>query len=804
MGFVPITVCYMICIYRYIFNRHSHTHTYYFILLMELTSNVYNNMATIKNSSFDTNGKNNNKTNIRNGKNLTDSLLSNRKGVGTTRNGMLYSPIEDDSLESHKQTIYEAHGDLWQDAGSDAHHQYSKRTGHWYTRVWHFLQTVLFLAILGMLSSLAGLIIDGLCWSLFTFRETVTSVPFAPDNVNETTGLPIYKKVANPQAHQWFFFIVLNMLLGSFSFILTHFITPQARGSGIPRMKGVLGGLHIHHFLSFRALFAKILGLSLAYSSNISIGKEGPYVHIAACIAQLMMRTSMFKRYGQVSSRRIDMLAVACACGVAATFGAPFGGVIFAVEVVSTYFYVPNLPRMFMASICGTFIVKMIKLAYTSSTKSYVAVFKTNFTEAVLTANAMMLFILVGVLAGLFSGIFVLVVKKLAKFRSKYFPANSSDQRYVLGASILIGVIAMFESIVVISYYNTIPDLRSQTAMVDMLFFKTNDKTKSSTSVVLDLTFIFITRFALTAACLSLPIPAGLFMPVFLLGGILGRLSGETFDYLGILDNNFVPGEFAVVGAAAFAAGATRAISTAAIVIEVTGQYHMLLPVSIGVVAAYFVANRFAKPVYDCLVTANAFPHLPKVSYRLGRESAEVASQPATPNTTFELSSTKTDMETMLRQYPKKMLFPIVENYQNMLLLGEIQRRNIEKTLEKINRRSSMSIGEESMVNEDGLTKFGTAIQFVVSSPTRTEHFESIDNMNVQMEGGVIILVDPAPFSLSPLTSLHKVSMLFRTLRLSQVYLINKGKLIASVCRDDLVYLAQVQQKDGRDNSTLL
>ena len=98
-------------------------------------------MATIKNSSFDTNGKNNNKTNIRNGKNLTDSLLSNRKGVGTTRNGMLYSPIEDDSLESHKQTIYEAHGDLWQDAGSDAHHQYSKRTGHWYTRVWHFLQT---------------------------------------------------------------------------------------------------------------------------------------------------------------------------------------------------------------------------------------------------------------------------------------------------------------------------------------------------------------------------------------------------------------------------------------------------------------------------------------------------------------------------------------------------------------------------------------------------------------------------------------------------------------------------------------
>ena len=312
------------------------------------------------------------------GTTLRDSLLHNRKNG--PKGGFSYSALGDFSDdESQKQTMYEAHGDLWQDAGSDAHHQYSKVTGRWYTRVWHFLQTVLFLAILGMLSSVAGLIIDGLCWCLFTIRKLATTVPFEPDNVNRTTGLPIYTKVVEPKPHQWFLYIVMNMLLASAAFLPTRFITPQARGSGIPRMKGVLGGLHIHHFLSFRALFAKIVGLSLAYSSNISIGKEGPYVHVSACIAQLMMRTSLFKRYGRISSRRIDMLAVACACGVAATFGAPFGGVIFAVEVVSTYFYVPNLPRMFMASICGTFIVKMIKLAYSSNTNSYVAVFKTNF-----------------------------------------------------------------------------------------------------------------------------------------------------------------------------------------------------------------------------------------------------------------------------------------------------------------------------------------------------------------------------------------------------------------------------------------
>ena len=171
------------------------------------------------------------------GTTLRDPLLHNRKNG--PKGGFSYSALEDFSDdESQKQTMYEAHGDLWQDAGSDAHHQYSKVTGRWYTRVWHFLQTVLFLAILGMLSSVAGLIIDGLCWCLFTIRKLATTVPFEPDNVNRTTGLPIYTKVVEPKPHQWFLYIVMNMLLASAAFLLTRFITPQARGSGIPRMKG--------------------------------------------------------------------------------------------------------------------------------------------------------------------------------------------------------------------------------------------------------------------------------------------------------------------------------------------------------------------------------------------------------------------------------------------------------------------------------------------------------------------------------------------------------------------------------------
>ena len=86
----------------------------------------------------------------------------------------------------------------------------------------------------------------------------------------------------------------------------------------------------------------------------------------------------------------------------------------------------------------------------------------------------------------------------------------------------------MLDSLVVLSYYNTIPDTRSQTAMVDMLFFKTNGKLQTS-NVFLDLFLILIIKFVLTAACLSLPIPSGLFMPVFMLEAYSGASVEKHF-----------------------------------------------------------------------------------------------------------------------------------------------------------------------------------------------------------------------------------------------------------------------------------
>ena len=55
-----------------------------------------------------------------------------------------------------------------------------------------------------------------------------------------------------------------------------------------------------------------------------------------------------------------SMLAAACAVGVVSTFGTPIGGVLFSVEVTSTYFLVGNLWKCFYGAICAVVMFQLM------------------------------------------------------------------------------------------------------------------------------------------------------------------------------------------------------------------------------------------------------------------------------------------------------------------------------------------------------------------------------------------------------------------------------------------------------------
>lgn len=106
----------------------------------------------------------------------------------------------------------------------------------------------------------------------------------------------------------------------------------SAAGSGVAEVKVILSGFVLHGYLGLKTLVIKTFALILSVASGLSVGKEGPYVHIATAIGNISCR--LFSKYNQNDGKRREMLSASAASGVGVAFGAPIGGVLFSLEEV--------------------------------------------------------------------------------------------------------------------------------------------------------------------------------------------------------------------------------------------------------------------------------------------------------------------------------------------------------------------------------------------------------------------------------------------------------------------------------------
>ena len=61
--------------------------------------------------------------------------------------------------------------------------------------------------------------------------------------------------------------------------------------------------------------------LYMQYSAGLSVGKEGPLVHVACCCGELVSRR--FPKYKHNLAKRREILSASCAAGVAVRFPQP-------------------------------------------------------------------------------------------------------------------------------------------------------------------------------------------------------------------------------------------------------------------------------------------------------------------------------------------------------------------------------------------------------------------------------------------------------------------------------------------------
>ncbi|KAK0535190.1 glycerol ethanol, ferric requiring protein [Tilletia horrida] len=128
----------------------------------------------------------------------------------------------------------------------------------------------------------------------------------------------------------WIIYIVFAGFLSAAGAHLVRAFAPYAAGSGISEIKCILAGFVINGYLGAWTFVIKSLTLPLAIASGLSVGKEGPAVHVACCIGNLVAK--LFKSFDRSQAKMRELLAAASAAGVAVAFGSPVGGVLFSLE----------------------------------------------------------------------------------------------------------------------------------------------------------------------------------------------------------------------------------------------------------------------------------------------------------------------------------------------------------------------------------------------------------------------------------------------------------------------------------------
>jgi H+/Cl- antiporter ClcA len=179
-------------------------------------------------------------------------------------------------------------------------------------------------------------------------------------------------------------------------------------------LKSILSGVVLPRYLTYRTFLAKTVALIFVLSGGISVGREAPFVHISGIIANKLAKIRFFAKSRTSEAKRFRMLNAGCAAGVSCIFGAPIGGVLFSLEVTTTYFLVQNLWRAFFCSVMGALTVKI------AGASGLLSMFPTHFDADMYRIWELVVFVFMGLTFGYVGSLFVRLVLKMVHLRRDY------------------------------------------------------------------------------------------------------------------------------------------------------------------------------------------------------------------------------------------------------------------------------------------------------------------------------------------------------------------------------------------------
>jgi len=286
----------------------------------------------------------------------------------------------------------------------------------------------------------------------------------------------------------------------------------------------------------------------------------------------------------------------------------------------------------------------------------------------------LIIFALVGIVGGVIGALFVKVTKWSISLvnQVKLF----EGARGIILRAVLVGL-----SVSLLTY--PFPLIRNDQQGIDYIF----DSSQKQLDAIPFLLGMVIIKFIITVLSQLAGLSCGVYTPLFVLGAAFGRCIGEIIAL--IVPNEISPLSYAVVGAGSVCASATHTISTAVIVVELTGQFHLMLPILLGVLFADGIGKLLSKSIYDELLLEKGLPFMP--SFVVGSSMQNLTAQDIMETEEsvryLTLNSTFADAKAFTRAGRfSNYNFPLVDDTESMTLLGVVKRTELVKILSTAKR----------------------------------------------------------------------------------------------------------------------
>ncbi|MCI7643982.1 MAG: chloride channel protein [Lentisphaeria bacterium] len=372
-----------------------------------------------------------------------------------------------------------------------------------------------------------------------------------------------YKSIEHTAASPWGEWVILIPVLGALlvAFIVRNF-APSAHVHGVPEIMNAI--YYKEAKLNPWSALSKCLTSAISIGSGGSIGREGPIVQITATIG------SAVAGYLQLPGRvRTVLLAAAAAGGIAGSFNSPIGGIFFAVEL-----FLPAISAAALLPVTISAATAALTMQSIFSTQRELPIGEIpNLYNA--SFSSIFILMLLGVLVGLVSTLFIYVLCNVEMFFSRYW--KNYYLRHGLGMLIVGVEIYLFFRIYGCYYVEGL----GYSTVFDLL-------TTGITPLSL-LLMLLAGKMLATWITLGSGGSGGVFCPALFIGGIIGALVAPLAALL--VPNAQLPhGLFILAGMAAAVGGITGAVFSGIVMVaELTGNYSILTAAALVSVVAFAV-----------------------------------------------------------------------------------------------------------------------------------------------------------------------------------------------------------------------